>query len=74
MEEVSIRELAEFICGIVGYDGASRSTRPSPMARPKTSQCNPADKSWLDATMPLRQGVAQTYAWFLKQYSSRNRV
>ena len=64
-EDVTIRELAELICDVVGFDGELVWDRTKPDGTPR---------KLLDATklralgwkpaIPLRDGIARTYEWF----------
>jgi GDP-L-fucose synthase len=64
-EDISIRELAELICDVVGFDGelAWDTTKPDgtprkllDVTRLRALGCKPA--------IPLRDGIARTYEWF----------
>jgi GDP-L-fucose synthase len=66
-EDVTIRELAELICDVVGFDGELGWDRTKPDGTPRKL----LDVSKLRAlgwkpAIPLRDGIAQTYDWFLK--------
>jgi GDP-L-fucose synthase len=66
-EDISIRELAELICEIVGFDGELSWDKTKPDGTPRKL----LDVSKLRAlgwkpTIPLRDGIARTYDWFLK--------
>jgi GDP-L-fucose synthase len=65
-EDISIRELAELICDIVGFDGelAWDSTRPDGTPRKLLDITKQRALGWKPA-IPLRDGIAQTYKWFL---------
>jgi GDP-L-fucose synthase len=65
-EDISIRELAELICDIVGFDGelAWDSTRPDGTPRKLLDVTKLRALGWKPA-IPLRDGIAQTYKWFL---------
>jgi len=65
-EDISIRELAELICDIVGFDGelAWDSTRPDGTPRKLLDVTKQRALGW-KPTIPLRDGIAQTYKWFL---------
>src|SRR6266404_2708837 len=65
-EEISIRELAELICDVVGFDGelAWDATKPDGTPRKLLDTTKLRDLGWR-STIPLRDGVAQTYDWFL---------
>src|SRR6266446_9364151 len=66
-EDISIRELAELICDIVGFEGqlAWDDTKPDGTPRKLLDVTRLQDLGWRP-TIPLRDGVAQTYEWFLK--------
>lgn len=66
-EDVTIRELAELICDIVGFDGGLTWDKSKPDGTPRKL----LDVSKLRALgwkpmIPLRDGITQTYDWFLK--------
>ena len=65
-EDISIRELAELICDVVGFDGelAWDTTKPDGTPRKLLNITKLRDLGWRP-TIPLRDGVAQTYDWFL---------
>jgi GDP-L-fucose synthase len=69
-EDVSIRELAELICEVVGFDGelAWDTTKPdgTPRKLLDTSKLN--NLGWRPA-IPLREGMARTYDWFRANYA-----
>src|SRR6266403_3434824 len=64
-EDISIRELAELICDVVGFDGklAWDATKPDGMPRKLLDVTKLHDLGWR-ATIPLREGIARTYDWF----------
>ena len=66
-EDVSIRELAELICAIVGFEGqlAWDNTKPDGTPRKLLDVTKLQNLGWRP-TIPLRDGIAQTYEWFLK--------
>ena len=66
-EDISIRELAELICDVVGFDGELSWDKTKPDGTPRKL----LDVSKLRAlgwspTISLRDGIARTYDWFLK--------
>ncbi|HWY52660.1 MAG TPA: GDP-L-fucose synthase [Chthoniobacterales bacterium] len=66
-EDISIRELAELICDVVGFEGELSWDKTKPDGTPRKL----LDVSKLRAlgwtpTIPLRDGIARTYDWFLK--------
>jgi GDP-L-fucose synthase len=66
-EDISIHELAELICDVVGFDGelAWDATKPDGTPRKLLDISKLRNLGW-NPTIPLREGVAQTYDWFLK--------
>jgi len=66
-EDISIRELAELICDIVGFDGelAWDKTKPDGTPRKLLDVSKLRGLGW-KPTIPLREGIARTYDWFLK--------
>ena len=66
-EDVSIRELAELICDVVGFDGdlSWDKTKPDGTPRKLLDVSKLRGLGWTP-TIPLRDGVARTYDWFLK--------
>ena len=65
-QDVTIRELAEIVADVVGYDGELVQDPSKPDGTPRklldVSRIN--DLGW-KAGIPLRDGVASTYQWFL---------
>ena len=71
-EDVSIRELAELICDVVGFDGELAWDPSKPDGTPRKL----LDVSKLHAlgwkpTITLRDGIAHTYQWFLANWVHR---
>lgn len=68
-EEVSIRELAEVICEVVGYTGSIVYDSSKPDGTPRklldTTRLN--QLGW-KAQIKLKEGLASTYQWFLKNH------
>jgi GDP-L-fucose synthase len=66
-EDISIRELAEIICDVVGFDGelAWDASKPDGTPRKLLDISKLRDLGWRP-TIPLRDGIEQTYDWFLK--------
>src|SRR3989442_6009468 len=66
-EDVSIRELAELICDVVGFTGelAWDTTKPDGTPRKLLDVSKVHALGW-QPTIPLRDGIAQTYDWFFK--------
>jgi GDP-L-fucose synthase len=65
-EDVSIRELAELIREVVGYEGelVFDSSKPDGTPRKLLDVSRIRGLGWA-ATIPLREGVEQTYDWYL---------
>ena len=66
-EDITIRELAELICDVIGFDGELSWDKTKPDGTPRKL----LDVSKLRALgwaprISLRDGIAQTYDWFLK--------
>ena len=65
-EDVTIRELAELICEVVGFDGKLVWDKTKPDGTPrKLLDVTKIRKLGWQPTIPLRKGIAQTYEWFL---------
>jgi GDP-L-fucose synthase len=65
-EDITIRELAELICDVVGFEGELvwDATKPDGTPRKLLDISKIRALGW-QPTIPLRQGIAQTYEWFL---------
>jgi GDP-L-fucose synthase len=66
-EDISICELAELICDVVGFEGelAWDTTKPDGTPRKLLDITKLGNLGW-QPTISLREGIAQTYDWFLK--------
>ena len=69
-EDISIRELAELICDVVAFDGALTWDKNKPDGTPRKL----LDVTKLRAlgwrpSIPLREGIARTYEWFVANYA-----
>jgi len=66
-EDVTIRELAELICDIVGFDGELTwdKTKPDGTPRKLLDVSRIQGLGW-KPRIPLREGITHTYDWFLK--------
>ena len=64
-EDISIRELTELICDVVGFDGelAWDTTKPDGTPRKLLDVTKLRALGWKPA-ITLRKGIAQTYDWF----------
>src|SRR5947208_3437200 len=67
-EDISIRELAELICDVVGFGGelAWDKTKPDGTPRKLLDVSKLSALGW-SPTIPLRDGLARTYDWYLKK-------
>jgi len=66
-EDISIHELAELICDVVGFDGELSwdKTKPDGTPRKLLDLSKLRGLGWTP-TIPVRDGIAKTYEWFLK--------
>ena len=64
-EDISIRELAELICDVVGFDGelAWDTTKPDGTPRKLLDVTKIRAFEWKPA-ITLRDGIARIYEWF----------
>ena len=71
-EDISIRELAELICDVVGFEGelAWDTTKPDGTPRRLLDVTKLRALGWKPA-IPLRDGIARTYEWFRANYAQR---
>ncbi|HET9418900.1 MAG TPA: GDP-L-fucose synthase, partial [Chthoniobacterales bacterium] len=66
-EDVSVRELAELICDIVGFEGELTWDMTKPDGTPrKLLDVTRLHKLGWRHTISLRDGIARTYEWFVK--------
>ena len=72
-EDVSIRELAELICEVVGYQGRLQfdTSKPDGTPRKLLDVGRLTGLGW-KPRIGLREGIAQTYDWYLKTESRRD--
>jgi GDP-L-fucose synthase len=65
--DVTIRELAELVCEVVGFAGTLEfdSTKPDGTPRKLLDVSKLTKQGW-QAKIPLREGIQSTYEWFLK--------
>jgi GDP-L-fucose synthase len=68
-EDISIRELAELICDVVGFDGELTwdANKPNGTPRKLLDVTKLRALGW-KPSIPLRDGIARTYEWFLANY------
>ena len=71
-EDVTIRELVEMICEVVGFNGeiAYDSTKPDGTPRKLLDVSKINALGW-SAQIPLRKGIEQTYQWYLQTLAGR---
>jgi GDP-L-fucose synthase len=66
-KDTSIRELAELICEVVGFEGALRFDPSMPDGAPrKLLDVSRLSQAGWRAKIGLREGIAATYAWYLE--------
>jgi GDP-L-fucose synthase len=65
-EDVTIRELAEIVCDVIGFDGALEfdTSKPDGTPRKLLDMTKLFGMGWRPR-IPLRQGIANAYEWFL---------
>lgn len=67
--DVTIRELTEIVCDVVGFEGEIRCDTSKPDGTPRKLMA--ADRlremGW-EPQIALRDGIASTYAWFLENH------
>jgi len=66
-EDVTIRELAEMICEVIGYKGGLvfDATKPDGTPRKLLDVRRINGLGW-KARIPLREGIGMTYAWYVE--------
>jgi GDP-L-fucose synthase len=71
-EDVTIRELAELIRDVVGFDGEIvwDTNKPDGTPRKLLDVSKIRALGW-QPTIPLRNGIAQTYEWFLANWPQK---
>jgi GDP-L-fucose synthase len=70
-EDISIRELAELICEVVGFDGelAFDTSKPDGMPRKLLDVGRLRQLGW-EPRIALRDGIANAYGWFVANASN----
>lgn len=70
-EDVTIRELAELVCDVVGFDGELTfdASKPDGTPRKLLDVSRLAGLGWRP-TISLREGIAGTYEWFLETHGA----
>ena len=72
-EDISIRELAELICDVVGFRGELKWDRSKPDGTPrKLLDVSKIKTLGWQPTVSLRDGVARFYEWFLDNYAPQS--
>ena len=65
---MTIRELAELICDVVGFEGELTWDGSKPDGTPrKLLDISKIESLGWQPTVPLREGIARTYDWFKAQ-------
>ena len=72
-EEITIRELAETICGIIGFRGnlIFDNTKPDGVKRKLIDNSRLEHMGWTHSTT-LKEGIAMTYDWYVKNTNDRS--
>ncbi len=71
-EEVSIRDLAELVCQVVGFEGELEFDASKPDGTPrKLADVSKLKALGWDQARSLREGLEQTYAGFLSDQGGR---
>jgi len=66
-KDISIRELVELICEVVGFEGALNFDASKPDGTPrKLLDVSKLNAMGWQARISLREGIARTYRWFLE--------
>ena len=66
-EDITVRELAELVCDVVGFNGELAWDHSKPDGTPrKLLDVSKLEKLGWRPTIPLREGIARIYDWFLK--------
>jgi GDP-L-fucose synthase len=68
-KDISIRELAETIAEVVGFDGriVQDTSRPDGTPRKLLDVSRITSLGW-SPTIPLRSGLESTYRWFVEHH------
>lgn len=74
-EDITIRELAELVADVVGFKGriVNDTSKPDGTPRKLLDVSRLHALGW-QAKIPLRKGIADTYAWYQKQLASKDPV
>jgi GDP-L-fucose synthase len=73
-EDVTIRELAETVCDVLGFEGALEfdPTKPDGTPRKLLDIAKIKSLGWAPK-IPLREGIANAYRWFVENQSTARR-
>ena len=73
-EDVTIRELAETVCDVLGFDGSLEfdATKPDGTPRKLLDISKIKSLGWAPK-IPLREGIADAYDWFIRNQSTVRR-
>src|SRR2546429_6488491 len=72
-EDISIRELAELVCDVVGFRGELKLDRSKPNGTPrKLLDVSKIKNLGWQPTISLRDGVTRAYEWFLDNYAAQS--
>ena len=65
-EEISIRDLAELIAELTGFEGEIEwdATKPNGQPRRQLDVSRAREQFGFEATTPLREGLERTIAWY----------
>ena len=65
---MTIRELVETVCDVVGFDGdlVFDSSKPDGTPRKLVDVSRLRELGWT-ASIPFRDGLAETYRWYLEE-------
>jgi GDP-L-fucose synthase len=71
-EDMTVRALAHLICEVVGFQGELEWDRTKPDGTPrKLLDISRITELGWKPKIPLREGIARTYEWFLENYVPR---
>jgi GDP-L-fucose synthase len=75
-EEISIRDLADLVAELTGFDGELRwdTSKPNGQPRRLLDTSKAAELFGFRASMPLRDGLERTIAWYREHALSTNRA
>lgn len=73
--DVAIRDLVDMICKVVGFKGGIQydSSRPDGAPRKMVDTTLAASLGWRART-PLREGLVNTYRWYVENVASRDQL